>query len=102
MELKKDLYDKLPNNDDIQRIIREGLEAYKVDITGDKSPDFRTRFMYLQEVLELRGYKNGSGLRNALEVMRDERMERLQKLSIVKDDGEKIDVYPKLEELVDG
>ena len=61
--MKKDLYDKLPDNDDIQRVLREGLEAYKVDITGDKSPDFRTRFLYLQEVLELKGYKNGSGVK---------------------------------------
>lgn len=69
--LKKDLYDKLPNNDDIQRTIREGLEAYKVDITGDKSPDFRTRFIYLQEVLELRGLKNGNGLRSRNDIIAD-------------------------------
>ncbi len=98
--MKKDLYDKLPNNDDIQRVIREGLEAYKVDITGDKSPDFRTRFMYLQEVLELRGYKNGYGLRNAFEVMRDERQNSLQKLIIQKHNGEIIETLPELEEVV--
>ncbi len=41
----------------LQAKLNEGLEAYRVDITGDRSPDFKTRLAYIQEMLGLKGYK---------------------------------------------
>lgn len=41
----------------LQTKLNEGLEAYKVDITGDHSPDFKTRLDYIKEMLGLKGYQ---------------------------------------------
>ncbi len=49
--------EKLASDDVISKKLNEGLEAYKVDITGDRSPDFRTRLAYIQEMLGVKGYK---------------------------------------------
>jgi len=49
--------ERLANDDVLAFKLNEGLEAYRVDITGDKQPDFKTRLEYIREMLGLKGYK---------------------------------------------
>lgn len=49
--------EKLASDDVISQKLNEGLESYKVDITGDLQPDFKTRLTYIQEIIGIKGYR---------------------------------------------
>jgi len=52
--------EKLASDDMLSKKLNEGLESYKIDITGDKQPDFKTRLSYIQEIVGIKGYKQNT------------------------------------------